>query len=153
MSRGGARLGAGGKPTWKHGETKTIRVPVVLVNAILAFARELDENGVIESVTDSNSLASIAPQKSLKPLPEETNTLATSNVLHSKILDLSGVSIRQHEGAISIHLEDLAKAGYKILPESLSMLVSARLQKLLIDKHLNNGNNTRTRKRNRVLYN
>ena len=42
MPRGGKRPGAGVKPTWKHGKTKTIRVPVALAEQILEFARKLD---------------------------------------------------------------------------------------------------------------
>lgn len=122
MARGGARAGAGIKPTWKHGKTKTIRVPIALAEAISAFARELDEKGMIECDTDS------------------------------KVIDLSGISIRQHDGLISIHLEDLVKAGYKICPEPLSKLVEARLQKLEVDKRLNYGNNPQRRERSRILH-
>lgn len=151
-ARGGARLGAGGKPTWKHGKTKVIRVPEVLVDAVLAFARELDDNGTLEPVTGSNTLASIPAKKSLKPLSDIILPLASNDVTVSKILDLSGISVRQHEGCIAIHLEDLVRAGYSILPESLSRLANARLQKLFIDNQLNNGNITQTRQRNRVLH-
>jgi type II secretory pathway component PulJ len=122
MPRGGARPGAGGKPTWKNGKTKTIRVPVALADAILAFARDLDEHGIIEPVTTS------------------------------KVVNLSGISIRQNNGAIAIHLEDLAKAGYEIQPKSLSDLANARLQKLSIDKQLKDGNNTQRGERSRVLH-
>lgn len=45
MPRGGYREGAGGKPTWKHGKTKPVRVPVVLAEQVLEIARILDEEG------------------------------------------------------------------------------------------------------------
>lgn len=122
MSRGGIRCGAGAKPTWKHGKTRTIRVPIALADEILAFAHRIDEQGIIETDT------------------------------HSKTLDLSGVSIRHHNGVIAVHLEDLARFGYEIMPESLGKLVKARLQKLEVDKQLNYGNNTQGRERSRVLH-
>lgn len=43
MPRGGRRKGAGGKPSWKHGKTKPVRVPVALAEKILEIARILDE--------------------------------------------------------------------------------------------------------------
>lgn len=123
MARGGARPGAGSKPAWKTGKTKTIRVPIALADAVLAFAKELDErNSITESVTNS------------------------------KVINLSGISIRQSNGIIAVCLEDLVKAGYEILPESLSNLVSARLQKLERDKKLEYGNNKEKGQRRRVLY-
>lgn len=51
MPRGGKRLNAGAKFKWKHGKTKTIRVPVVLVEKVLAFAHSLDEE-VSNNLTD-----------------------------------------------------------------------------------------------------
>ncbi|NET10556.1 MAG: hypothetical protein F6K09_10300 [Merismopedia sp. SIO2A8] len=122
MPRGGKRPGAGGKPTWKHGKTRTIRVPIALADEILAFARNLDEGCIIEHDTDS------------------------------KVVDLSGISIRHHEGAIAVRLEDLARAGFEIRPEKVSQLVKARIQKLSIDEKLKDGNNKERRGRNRILY-
>jgi hypothetical protein len=97
MGRGGARLGTGPKPQWKSGKTKTIRVPIALVDEILRFAHNLDERGIIEYET------------------------------RSKVLDLSRISIRQHQGAVSVHLEDLVKAGFKLQPNSLAEMIKARL--------------------------
>ena len=42
MPRGGRRSTTW-KPTWKHGRTRTIRVPIVLADSILNLARILDE--------------------------------------------------------------------------------------------------------------
>lgn len=118
MVRGGARQGSGAKSKWKHGETTTIRVPKILIPQILEYAEKLDSESIIENET------------------------------LSKVLNLSGISIRQHNGIASIYLEDLLKLGYEILPESLSSLVKARITKLKIDKQLKNGNNTQIRRRN-----
>jgi hypothetical protein len=118
MARGGRREGAGGQFKWKHGKTKTIRVPEVLADQILEFAKKLDEG---------------------------INTIDYDT--RSKVLDLSGISLRQHNGIIAVHLEDLVKAGYEILPERVSQLVEARIQKLLIDKRLKYGNNPERRGR------
>lgn len=45
MARGGRREGSGGKPTWKHGKTKPVRVPVALAEQVLEIARILDDEG------------------------------------------------------------------------------------------------------------
>lgn len=122
MPKGGKREGAGGKPTWKHGKTKVIRVPIALADEILEYARKLDAGDITDPDTGS------------------------------KVVDLSGISIRHHEGAIAIRLEDLAVAGYEIKPEKISQLVKARIQKLEIDKRLENGNNQEKRRRSRILH-
>jgi hypothetical protein len=118
MARGGIRPGAGGQFKWKHGKTKTIRVPEVLADQILELAKKLDEG--------------------INTIDHDTR---------SKVLDLSGISVRHHNGIIAVYLEDLVKAGYEILPEKVSQLVEARIQKLLIDKRLKYGNNPGKRER------
>ena len=52
MPRGGRRSTTW-KPTWKHGKTRTIRVPIVLADSILNLARTLDEG---KQVSVDNSL-------------------------------------------------------------------------------------------------
>jgi hypothetical protein len=42
--RGGARPGAGGGCRWKHGRTKSVRLPVALLDKILEVARYMDQN-------------------------------------------------------------------------------------------------------------
>ena len=116
MPRGGRREGAGGRPKWKHGKTKTIRVPEVLADEILDYARKLDDGAIIEHETES------------------------------KVLNLSGVSLRQHNGILSVYLEDLVKIGYELLPENLFQIVKARLEKLELDKRLKYGNNPKKRR-------
>ncbi len=46
MPRGGRRSTTW-KPTWKHGKTRTIRVPIVLAESILNLARILDEGEAV----------------------------------------------------------------------------------------------------------
>ena len=46
MPRGGKRKGAGAKPKWKHGKTTSIRVPAILKDEILDYARQLDDGAI-----------------------------------------------------------------------------------------------------------
>jgi hypothetical protein len=100
MSRGGKREGAGAKPSWKHGKTKTIRVPVVLADEILAVARKLDENGLLEFSADSGS-----------------------------VIDLSGVPIKVISGSMGVMLSDLVNKGYKLAPNRIDEVVHQAMQK------------------------
>lgn len=97
MPRGGRREGAGGRFKWKHGKTKTIRVPEDLADQILEYAQKLDDGVIIEHETPS------------------------------KVLNLAGISIRVCNGKSSVYLEDLARAGYEILPERLGKMFKAIL--------------------------
>ena len=99
MPRGGKREGAGGKPKWKHGKTKTIRVPEELADQVLALARELDDNGFLEPDT------------------------------HSKTLDLSGVSTFVSGGKIAVYLSDLVLKGYEIRPLKLAEKIVSEVYK------------------------
>ncbi len=99
MSRGGYRLGAGGKPQWIHGKTKVIRVPEALADQILVIARMLDEGKSLDNVTAS------------------------------KTIDLSGVSVRQYQGGIAVLLEDLVKAGYQIKPANLARILEDKINR------------------------
>jgi hypothetical protein len=93
VPRGGKRVGAGSKPKWKHGKTKTIRVPEAIAQEILKIAHELDENGIIEVDTQS------------------------------KVVNLSGISIPEVRGKKAVLLEDLLRIGYEIKPVKLANLV------------------------------
>jgi hypothetical protein len=97
MPRGGRREGAGGKPTWKNGKTKTIRVPVVLADEILRIARELDEEGVIERDTES------------------------------KVIDLSKITVPEIRGKRFVFLSDLLKIGYEVHPLKWAEIARAEL--------------------------
>jgi len=108
MTRGGAREGAGNQPAWKSGKTKVIRVPEVLADRVLEHAHKLDELGDsldLEPVTQSKT--ETAPQK---------------------VVNLSGISIQIHDGKLVVYLEDLAKAGFEILPSSLGDMFKAILR-------------------------
>lgn len=100
MPRGGYRKNAGGKPTWKHGKTKVIRVPEVLAEQILDYAHKLD-------LGELNSLKSVSAQ------PIES----------LKIVDLSGVSLKAINGQMGVMLSDLVKKGYRIAPDNLHKIV------------------------------
>jgi hypothetical protein len=111
MTRGGVREGAGNQFAWKSGKTKVIRVPEVLADRILEHARKLDEFGDnldVELVTQSKVESAL-----------------------QKVVDLSGISIKTHNGKLVINLEDLAKAGYEILPASIGMIFKDILHKRL----------------------
>ena len=107
MARGGYRETAGGVSSWKHGKTKTIRVPIALADDVLKLARALDHGEKLvpysKAISDSDT--------------------------ESKVLDLSRVSIRQVNGIIAVYLEDLVKAGYQLKPQSLALMVDARIRR------------------------
>ena len=46
--RGGYRVNAGRKSSWRHSETQTIRVPKVLVQQLVKLARQLDQGKCID---------------------------------------------------------------------------------------------------------
>jgi hypothetical protein len=98
MPRGGKREGAGGKPTWKNGKTKTIRVPIVLAEEILKIARELDEKGTIERDTES------------------------------KLIDLSEITVPEIRGKRFVFLSDLLRVGYELHPLKWAEIARAELK-------------------------
>ena len=97
MPRGGRRSTTW-KPTWKHGKTRTIRVPIVLADSILDLARILDEGfpkyknkeGFNDQscLTTTNCLLSSLPYF-LSPLGKEVpeNCLVTDKVERGDSLD------------------------------------------------------------------
>ena len=129
MARGGSRLGAGGQSKWKHGKTKTIRVPEALAEKILEYARNLDNaesqnysKFEIDTVSNSNELISgIDERHEAKGIIE--------HVTESKTVNLSGISIKACNGKSAVYLEDLANAGYEILPERLGKMFKVILSK------------------------
>lgn len=50
MGQRGGRTKTTWNPTWKHGVTRTIRVPVVLADQIVAIARAMDEGRLHEAL-------------------------------------------------------------------------------------------------------
>ena len=97
--RGGYRQGSGVKPAWKHGKTKVIRVPEVLADEVLKIARVLDDDGFFEPVTSS------------------------------KVLDLSGISLKAFNGKTFVSLESLVLLGYELKPNALAENIIAELYK------------------------
>lgn len=111
MTRGGKRDGSGGKPTWRYGKTKPVRVPVALADKILEIARVLDEG-------DSGEI-----------------------VVGAKILDLTGIAIHASKDGPVVRLTDLLRAGFEIHPERLVRNIKGKpsldseLNSLLEGKH------------------
>jgi len=108
MSRGGPRLNAGAKPKWKHGKTKTIRVPEILLNKIMEYAKKLDNEDAIEIVSFSNTV----------PGNPGTETLVSFSTLN-----LSNIPIYFSNGRSFVFIEDLVKRGYEIQPPRLAATV------------------------------
>lgn len=51
----GGRRSTSYTPTWRHGKTRTIRVPIVLADQILALAKDLD-NDVTQIKSEDSSI-------------------------------------------------------------------------------------------------
>ncbi|MEG3971485.1 hypothetical protein QUA00_28280 [Microcoleus sp. T2B6] len=60
---------------WKHGKTRTIRVPIALADRVLTIARQLD-NGVSSDTNDS---------KCGKELPDAATLLNKLKAKHKKV--------------------------------------------------------------------
>jgi hypothetical protein len=113
MARGGVRSNSGAKGKWKHGKTKSIRVPAALAEQILEYARNLDESAIIESETES-----------------KTNyTPISDSVTESKVLDLSGISLGKLKERTFVFLDNLLKSGYVLLPDTLNDRVLTEIYK------------------------
>ena len=81
MPRGGRRSTTW-KPTWKHGKTRTIRVPIVLADSILDLARILDENKEFSEdslVTGNIKEAANPPNSIVTDEEKRRNSLDTDN--------------------------------------------------------------------------
>lgn len=91
-NRGGRREGAGGKPSWRHGKTKPVRVPVALADKILEIARILDQGDLEGSSGDV------------------------------EVIDLTRVPISYSRLGPVVRLSDLIDAGYRLKPDRLMNL-------------------------------
>jgi hypothetical protein len=111
MPRGGKRDGAGARFKWKHGKTKTIRVPIELVDEILAIAQKLDSGETFVFHSEKREIAII-----------DYDT-------QSKLIDLSGVSLVSVSGQMGVKLSDLILKGYKIKPDHLNSVITKSLAK------------------------
>ena len=100
MPRGGYRKNSGNKSGWKHGKTKVIRVPEVLADQILEYAKKLDL-GILEE--DKKEI--VIPIESLK------------------IIDLSGISLTAINGQMGVMLPKLVEKGYRLVPDRLQQIV------------------------------
>lgn len=103
MPRGGKREGAGAKFKWKHGKTKTIRVPVELAEQVLELARKLDNGEVLVSQSKESSCIDYDTE--------------------SKAIDLTGISLVGVSGQMGVRLSDLMLKGYEIYPLHLADFV------------------------------
>ncbi len=113
MTRGGVRLNSGAKGKWKHGKTKSIRVPEALAERILEYARNLDENAIIENETESKT---------------DLN-LGLDSVAESKVLDLSGISVATLKDRTFVFLDNLLRCGYVLKPDALNDRVLTEIYK------------------------
>jgi hypothetical protein len=61
MAKGGRTSTTWTGSSWRHGETRTIRVPAALADEIMSYARALDSgNAVSQGNTQENILSAIA---------------------------------------------------------------------------------------------
>jgi hypothetical protein len=104
MPRGGKREGSGLKPTWNAGKTKVIRVPEALADRIMEFAKILDSGVSLNDVTQPDN----------------------DSVTISKVINLSGVTIRAFSNGSGVYLSDLVRAGYSLKPDSIAKLVERK---------------------------
>ena len=111
MPRGGKREGAGAKFKWKHGKTKTIRVPVELADQVLELAKKLDDGDTVVSQSEIEEIVNI-----------DYDT-------ESKVIDLTGVSLVTVSGQVGVRLSDLMLRGYEIKPLRLADIVRRSLLK------------------------
>lgn len=68
MPRGGARPNSGPSSRWRHGKTKTIRVPIVLADRLLEIAKQMDEQSSSEPVSFSKDKVSEPDSGSMERL-------------------------------------------------------------------------------------
>lgn len=103
MPRGGRRIGAGGRFKWNSGKTKVVRIPEALADQVIEFAVALDKKTALVPVTSS----SISTKSGY------------DDVTASKVINLSGISIRAFQDGPGIYLADLIRVGYEIQPSKL----------------------------------
>ncbi len=87
MPKGGLRS-TSWKPTWKHGATKTIRVPIALAEQILQLAKLLDEEHNIN--ISSNSL--VTRKIEYEPLLDAQTKAIVASAL-STVLEMKRIAM------------------------------------------------------------
>jgi hypothetical protein len=116
MTRGGKRAGAGQKPKWKNGETKSIRVPIALAEEILRLARLVDNGEQLVTLKEAEKL--------LKKNKPDEKILKIETETESKVLDLAGIPVIAIQGAMAVRLEELVKRGFKIKPDHMNKILT-----------------------------
>ena len=113
MPRGGRRSTTW-NPTWKHGQTKTIRVPIALAESLVNLARILDEGKEVFLDLPTNSEKVISSSNSLVTGNSEqaipfSNSLVTGNKVQllSQLED-SDLNLAIEAIATVISLKDIA---------------------------------------------
>ena len=101
MPRGGKRKGAGGKFKWNHGKTTVVRIPESLVDEIMSIARALDEGALVT-------------------LRDQSSELCYDDVTRSKVIDLSGISVKSFLNQPAVLISDLLIKGYDIQPKKIA---------------------------------
>ncbi len=112
MPRGGRRSTTW-KPTWKHGKTRTIRVPIVLADSILNLARILDEGKEVPKnclVTDKVEREDSLDTDNNNKLIKELNPFDASAAIDALI---TAISMKQI--AISKELKKRSKVDTTII--------------------------------------
>jgi hypothetical protein len=125
MPRGGYREGSGGKPKWIHGKTKTIRVPEILADQILQYARELDEGKIKMVFGYKDSHGRLFAEKPTDPKRAVKSIDAKEINSMLNIVDLSGIPMIAVSGEMGVKLSDLVKRGYQLLPKRINDIVLA----------------------------
>lgn len=95
MPRGGLRT-TSWKATWKHGSTKTIRVPVALADRILEMAKALDER------QDATPNSPVTGNASLKVLLDADDMAIVVDALTTAI-EMKRAAIRNESKLDFIH--------------------------------------------------
>ncbi|GEM_PF-1132050 len=100
LTRGGYRENAGRKPSWKHGETCTIRIPKTFASQLVELARRLDNGEKIDIDTQSKlanddtvtKSSSVADVNGKRLSPQMTKELVIDIDTQSKLVDDDNVT-------------------------------------------------------------
>ena len=123
---GGYRPGSGQKPKWKSGETKPLRIPLVLHEQVLAFAQLLEggEQPLEFLSCDLPScLGSVTESKTEETTPEYDNVTDSSQKESFSNLD----SVTQTIDNVTLSSQE------RIPLDNESVTLSSDLKKLLAD--------------------
>ena len=85
VGRGGYRINAGRKSSWRHSETQTIRVPKIFVQPLMKLARQWDQGGFIDADPPSTIPLSVAVTQAQTILSAKRSTRETLSRLLSAI--------------------------------------------------------------------